>query len=63
MRDLNGQTLFFTASATDMQWRDLYKHMPNAAQYAIASEAERSKLAWHLLQQNPHIATKYLDRC
>ena len=23
VRDLNGQTLFFTASAADMQWRDL----------------------------------------
>lgn len=45
VRDLNGQTLFFTASAADMQWRDLYKHIPNAAQYATASEAKRSKLA------------------
>ena len=62
VKDLNGQTLFFMASAADMQWADLYKHMPDAQQYRNATEKERRKLSSRLLQKNPHIAAEYLDR-
>lgn len=62
VKDLNGQTLFFTASAADLQWADLYKHMPEAGRRKDLSEKERNKLNSRLLQENPHITAEYLDR-
>ena len=57
-------SLFFTLSAADMHWRDLYRHAPPSlrVEYEEAStESARAKVASRFLQDNPHIAAEYLD--
>ncbi len=43
--DLTCPSLFFTLSAADLQWRDLYAYMPDREVYITASEGERVKIA------------------
>ena len=58
--NLGTPSVFFTVSAADFQWYDLYQHMPNNQEYLAASESERHKIAGRLIQQNPHIIAEYL---
>ena len=51
MTNFNEQTLFFTISATNLQWRDLYKHMSNVAQINDIIEIIRNRLTWRLLKK------------
>ena len=62
IKNLNEQTLFFTVSATNLQWRDLYKHMSDVKQINDVIEIERNRLTWRLLRKNSHIAIEYLYR-
>lgn len=45
-----------------MQWSDLYRHMPDRKLADGATEEERRRLNFRLLQENPHIAASYLYR-
>ena len=62
IKNFNEQTLFFTINATNLQWRDLYKHMSNVKQINDVIEIERNRLTWRLLKKNSHIAIEYLYR-
>ena len=44
IKNFNEQTLFFTISATNLQWRDLYKHMSNVKQINDVIEIKRNRL-------------------
>lgn len=43
-----------------MQWSDLYRHIPDRELADGATEEERRRLNFRLLQKNPHVATTYL---
>lgn len=62
VRDLKCPHVFLTFSAADMQWDDLYRHMPEYESFKCSTDTERGRLAYRLLQENPHIAAEYLDR-
>lgn len=51
---------FAIASPVDMQWSDLYYHMRNRELADGATEEERRRLNFWLLQENPHIVATYL---
>ena len=53
---------FATASPADMQWADLYKHMPDRELAENMTDEQRRRLNFRLLQENPHIAAVYLER-
>lgn len=59
IRDQN-VNFFATASLADMQWSNLYCHMPNRNLAKDSTEEERRRLNFCLLQENPHIAATYL---
>lgn len=61
VRDTNAD-FFATASPADMQWSDLYRHMPERKLAKDATEEYRRRLNFRLLQENPHIAATYLYR-
>ena len=44
IKNFNEQTLFFTINATNLQWRDLYKHMSNVKQINDVIEIKRNRL-------------------
>ncbi len=53
-------SLFIILNVTDLQWHDLYAYMSDRETYMTASESERIKIAWRLLQKNSHIIVKCL---
>ncbi len=58
--DLICFSLFFTLNVTDLQWCNLYAYMSDREMYMTASENERVKIAWRLLQKNSHIIIECL---
>ncbi len=60
--DLTCFLLFIILNVTDLQWHDLYAYMSDQKTYMTASESERVKIAWRLLQKNFHIVIKCLKR-
>ncbi|EEQ31187.1 ATP-dependent DNA helicase PIF1 [Microsporum canis CBS 113480] len=62
-RWLGVNCLFVTFSAADVQWEDLQRHMPRYREWREAgSDLERSRIANKNLQDNPHIASAYLEK-
>ena len=61
-KNFNEQMLFFTINATNLQWRDLYKHMLNFKQINDVIEIKRNRMTWHLWKKNSHIAIEYFYR-
>ncbi|KAG7009693.1 ATP-dependent DNA helicase [Physcia stellaris] len=60
---IGAPSLFFTLSAADMQWSDLYDHAPAdiRERYEKATtEPAKAAIATQFLQQNPHIVSEYL---
>src|SRR5436190_17626400 len=52
--------IFVTFSCADHQWEDLQHHLPHFDRWKHGTDAERKKLAWQNIQDNPHIITAWL---
>jgi hypothetical protein len=48
--------LFFTLSATDLQWVSLQKNMPRFDDYQAGDQLTKNKIVRDNLQCHPHIA-------
>ena len=64
IRDPNCKSphLFFTVSAADIQWPDLYKHMPTSPGTLPESEQEAYWIRMTSLNENPAIAAYYFQK-
>jgi hypothetical protein len=62
VHNIGPPSLFFTLSAADMQWPDLYRHLPPECriEYDAAAEPGRAAIACRFLQQYPHVVAEYL---
>ena len=63
VRQLGVPSLFFTFSAADLQWDDLYQHLePGIRQeYLNSTDRERQRIAANWLQENPLLAANWLS--
>ncbi|KAJ5054220.1 uncharacterized protein L3040_000501 [Drepanopeziza brunnea f. sp. 'multigermtubi'] len=56
----NATAAFLTWSVADMQWEDLQRHLPRYDEYKAANQAERAKIVWVNVQENPAIIAHYI---
>ena len=61
IKDIKSPHLFATASAADVQWKDLHRLMPQQVPIN-ATEQERIKICNENLNNNPTIAASYIYR-
>ena len=60
VKSIGCPALFFTLSAADQQWADLYEYLPDREAYFGANDNVRHQIARRLTQENPHIIAEYL---
>ena len=55
-------SVFFTLSAADLQWHDLYQNLPAPLkeEYFASSEEQRARMAATFVQQNPLLVADWL---
>ena len=61
-KNIKSGSLFFTLSAANLYWHNLYSYIPLFNEYKAADKAQRYRIASQNLNNNPYIAAYWLHR-